>query len=107
MQSSSQLPKQDYEALQERCLIDGCLFEDQSFPATLRSIGRGPLLRKLPERVYWRRPPVRGGGIGTTARSVSTQTLSPGLRILFTAIDPHVKGPGSVPTFPFPRGTQG
>uniref|UniRef100_A0A8D0S962 Calpain 14 n=1 Tax=Sus scrofa TaxID=9823 RepID=A0A8D0S962_PIG len=57
MQSSSQLPKQDYEALQERCLIDGCLFEDQSFPATLRSIGRGPLLRKLPERVYWRRPP--------------------------------------------------
>ncbi|XP_047635184.1 calpain-14 [Phacochoerus africanus] len=57
MRSSSQLPKQDYEALQERCLIDGCLFEDQSFPATLRSIGRGPLLRKLPERVYWRRPP--------------------------------------------------
>uniref|UniRef100_A0A8C3W9Y4 Calpain 14 n=1 Tax=Catagonus wagneri TaxID=51154 RepID=A0A8C3W9Y4_9CETA len=54
---SSQLPKQDYEALKERCLTDGRLFEDNSFPATLRSIGRGPLLRKLPARVYWRRPP--------------------------------------------------
>uniref|UniRef100_A0A8C4LSN3 Calpain 14 n=1 Tax=Equus asinus TaxID=9793 RepID=A0A8C4LSN3_EQUAS len=54
---SSQLPKQDYEALQERCLRDSCLFEDDSFPATLSSIGSGPLLRKLPRRLQWRRPP--------------------------------------------------
>ncbi|XP_004418650.1 PREDICTED: calpain-14 [Ceratotherium simum simum] len=54
---SAQLPKQDYEALQERCLRDGRLFEDSSFPATLSSIGRGSLLQKLPHRLQWRRPP--------------------------------------------------
>ncbi|KAI4577378.1 hypothetical protein MJT46_003213 [Ovis ammon polii x Ovis aries] len=53
----SQPPRQDYEALKERCLRDGCLFEDKSFPATLSSIGSGPLLRKLPSRLKWRRPP--------------------------------------------------
>ncbi|XP_060269832.1 calpain-14 [Ovis aries] len=53
----SQPPRQDYEALKERCLRDGCLFEDKSFPATLSSIGSGPLLRKLPSRLQWRRPP--------------------------------------------------
>ncbi|XP_035883695.1 calpain-14 isoform X1 [Phyllostomus discolor] len=57
MGGPSQLPKQDYEALQERCLRNGCLFEDSSFPATLSSIGRGPLLQKLPPRLQWRRPP--------------------------------------------------
>lgn len=56
----SQLPRQDYEALKERCLSDGSLFEDKSFPASLRSIGSGPLLRKLPSRLQWKRPPVRG-----------------------------------------------
>ncbi|KAF4016481.1 hypothetical protein G4228_007909 [Cervus hanglu yarkandensis] len=53
----SQLPRQDYEALKERCLSDGSLFEDKSFPASLRSIGSGPLLRKLPSRLQWKRPP--------------------------------------------------
>ncbi|XP_045045239.2 calpain-14 [Desmodus rotundus] len=57
MGGPSQLPKQDYEALQERCLRNGCLFEDSSFPATLSSIGSGPLLQKLPPRLQWRRPP--------------------------------------------------
>ena len=68
MGGPSQLPKQDYEALQERCLRNGCLFEDSSFPATLSSIGSGPLLQKLPPRLQWRRPPVRGweGGFRTT-----------------------------------------
>lgn len=60
MGGSSQLPNQDYEALKKRCLRDGCLFEDSTFPATLSSIGRGPLLRKLPPHLQWRRPPVRG-----------------------------------------------
>ncbi|KAB1266731.1 Calpain-14 [Camelus dromedarius] len=54
---ASQLPQQDYESLLERCLRDGCLFEDKSFPATLRSIGSGALLGKLPRRLQWRRPP--------------------------------------------------
>ncbi|XP_077630348.1 calpain-14 isoform X1 [Crocuta crocuta] len=54
---SSQLPKQDYEALRERCLMEGCLFEDDSFPASLCSVGSGPLLRKLPPGLQWRRPP--------------------------------------------------
>ncbi|ELK14104.1 Calpain-14 [Pteropus alecto] len=57
MGGSSQLPNQDYEALKKRCLRDGCLFEDSTFPATLSSIGRGPLLRKLPPHLQWRRPP--------------------------------------------------
>lgn len=56
----SQLARQDYEALKERCLRDGCLFEDKSFPAALSSIGSGPLLQKLPSHLQWRRPPVRG-----------------------------------------------
>lgn len=59
--ASSQLPRQDYEALQERCLRDGCLFEDDTFPATLSSIGSGHLLQKLPGHLQWRRPTVRGG----------------------------------------------
>ncbi|XP_036922756.1 calpain-14 isoform X2 [Sturnira hondurensis] len=57
MGGPSQLPKQDYEALQERCLRNGCLFEDSSFPAILSSIGSGSLLRKLPPRLQWKRPP--------------------------------------------------
>lgn len=57
--ASPQLPRQDYEALQERCLRDGCLFEDDTFPATLSSIGRGHLLQKLPGNLQWRRPMVR------------------------------------------------
>lgn len=68
--ASAQLPRQDYEALQEQCLRDGCLFEDSCFPATLSSIGSGPLLRKLPPRLQWRRPPVRGreGAVNDTHR---------------------------------------
>uniref|UniRef100_A0ABI7WSU6 Calpain 14 n=1 Tax=Felis catus TaxID=9685 RepID=A0ABI7WSU6_FELCA len=54
---SSQLPKQDYKALRERCLMEGRLFEDDSFPASLCSVGSGPLLRKLPPGLQWRRPP--------------------------------------------------
>ncbi|XP_054584495.1 calpain-14 [Eptesicus fuscus] len=54
--ASSQLPRQDYEALKERCLRDGCLFEDDTFPATLSSIGSGHLLQKLPGHLQWRRP---------------------------------------------------
>ncbi|XP_007937084.1 calpain-14 [Orycteropus afer afer] len=55
--SSSQLPKQNYEALLESCLRSQCLFEDDRFPATLSSIGCGPLLQKLPPRLQWKRPP--------------------------------------------------
>nr|KAF6328588.1 calpain 14 [Pipistrellus kuhlii] len=54
--ASPQLPRQDYEALQERCLRNGCLFEDDTFPATLSSIGSGHLLQKLPGHLQWRRP---------------------------------------------------
>ncbi|XP_027789136.2 calpain-14 isoform X1 [Marmota flaviventris] len=54
---SSQQPQEDYEALRDRCLRDRCLFEDSSFPATQSSIGRGPLLQKLPPHLQWRRPP--------------------------------------------------
>ncbi|XP_033032020.1 calpain-14 [Trachypithecus francoisi] len=55
--ASPQLPQQDFEALLAECLRNGCLFEDTSFPATLRSIGSGSLLQKLPPRLQWKRPP--------------------------------------------------
>ncbi|XP_075392045.1 calpain-14 isoform X1 [Tenrec ecaudatus] len=55
--SSAQLPKEDYEVLLENCRRNHCLFEDNSFPATLSSIGQGPLLQKLPARLHWKRPP--------------------------------------------------
>uniref|UniRef100_A0A8C0NEU0 Calpain 14 n=1 Tax=Canis lupus familiaris TaxID=9615 RepID=A0A8C0NEU0_CANLF len=54
---SSQLPRQDYDALREVCLMEGRLFEDDSFPASLHSVGSGPLLRKLPPGLQWKRPP--------------------------------------------------
>lgn len=59
--TSSQLLRQDYKALQERCLRDGCLFEDDIFPATLSSIGSRHLLQKLPGPLQWKRPTVRDG----------------------------------------------
>ena len=73
----SQLPRQDYEALKESCLRDGSLFEDKNFPASLRSIGSGPLLRKLPSRLEWKRPPVRG--LQTLCAQCGAQTVCPGL----------------------------
>ncbi|XP_003787555.1 calpain-14 isoform X1 [Otolemur garnettii] len=54
---SPQLPRQDFEALLAGCLRDHCLFEDRSFPATLSSVGSGPLLQKLPPGLQWKRPP--------------------------------------------------
>uniref|UniRef100_H0XNU9 Calpain 14 n=1 Tax=Otolemur garnettii TaxID=30611 RepID=H0XNU9_OTOGA len=48
---------QDFEALLAGCLRDHCLFEDRSFPATLSSVGSGPLLQKLPPGLQWKRPP--------------------------------------------------
>ncbi|XP_006901197.1 PREDICTED: calpain-14 [Elephantulus edwardii] len=47
----------NYETLLESCLSNHCLFEDNSFPATLSSIGQGPLLKKLPRHLQWKRPP--------------------------------------------------
>lgn len=84
MGSSSQLPKQDYETLQKKCLRVGCLFEDTSFPATLSSIGRGPLLQKLPTGLQWKRPWVRGqeGGFHTTnTKSINTDLPPKGFQI--------------------------
>lgn len=72
---SSQLPRQDYEALRERCLMEDRLFEDDSFPASLCSVGSGPLLRKLPPGLQWRRPPVREEGTSPRHTHGSTQNL--------------------------------
>ncbi|XP_010155825.1 PREDICTED: calpain-14, partial [Eurypyga helias] len=48
--------KQNYQALLETCLKDKCLFTDDHFPAHISSIGTGPLLRKLPQNLQWKRP---------------------------------------------------
>ncbi|KFW10700.1 Calpain-14, partial [Eurypyga helias] len=47
---------QNYQALLETCLKDKCLFTDDHFPAHISSIGTGPLLRKLPQNLQWKRP---------------------------------------------------
>uniref|UniRef100_F6VYQ3 Calpain catalytic domain-containing protein n=1 Tax=Monodelphis domestica TaxID=13616 RepID=F6VYQ3_MONDO len=47
---------QDYQTLLEMCLRNNCLFEDDTFPADMSSIGRGPLLQKLPPNLQWKRP---------------------------------------------------
>uniref|UniRef100_K7GJ53 Calpain 14 n=1 Tax=Pelodiscus sinensis TaxID=13735 RepID=K7GJ53_PELSI len=47
---------QNYETLLETCLKNKCLFKDENFPADLSSIGKGPLLQKLPPKLQWKRP---------------------------------------------------
>uniref|UniRef100_A0A670HT79 Calpain 14 n=1 Tax=Podarcis muralis TaxID=64176 RepID=A0A670HT79_PODMU len=55
-QKPSSLSQQNYQTLLEECFKKGCLFEDEFFPADIRSIGKGPLLQKLPQRLLWKRP---------------------------------------------------
>lgn len=99
--ASAQLPRQDYEALQARCLRDGCLFEDSSFPATLSSIGSGPLLRALPPGLQWRRPPVRGREGLWTTRTGGNPTFLPGLRALgYPALRSLIPMRGELAKFP-------
>nr|XP_056709343.1 calpain-14-like [Euleptes europaea] len=56
VQKLSSLRQQDYRTLLEECLKKNCLFEDENFPADIRSIGTGPLLEKLPQKLQWKRP---------------------------------------------------
>ncbi|KAH0622642.1 hypothetical protein JD844_025124 [Phrynosoma platyrhinos] len=55
-QKPSSLGQQNYRTLLENCLKKKCLFEDEFFPADVKSIGTGPLLQKLPEKIQWKRP---------------------------------------------------
>ncbi|NXJ31672.1 CAN14 protein, partial [Ciconia maguari] len=48
--------QQNYQALLETCLKNKCLFTDDNFPAHISSIGTGPLLKKLPRNLQWKRP---------------------------------------------------
>ncbi|XP_031758480.1 calpain-14 isoform X1 [Xenopus tropicalis] len=50
------LQSQDYQALLEKSLGGKQLFVDETFPASLASIGSGCLLDKLPDCVEWKRP---------------------------------------------------
>uniref|UniRef100_A0A8D2LVS6 Calpain catalytic domain-containing protein n=1 Tax=Varanus komodoensis TaxID=61221 RepID=A0A8D2LVS6_VARKO len=61
IQKHSRLSEQNYYALLEQCLKKGCLFEDPLFPADVRSIGTGPILQKLPQKIHWKRPYVSDG----------------------------------------------
>ncbi|XP_019405117.1 PREDICTED: calpain-14 [Crocodylus porosus] len=56
-QKPSKPLQQNYQTLLEMCLKNKCLFEDDDFLADLSSIGRGPLLQKLPSKLQWKRPP--------------------------------------------------
>ncbi|OCT79502.1 hypothetical protein XELAEV_18026312mg [Xenopus laevis] len=50
------LQSQDYQTLLEKSLGGKQLFVDETFPASLASIGSGCLLGKLPDCVEWKRP---------------------------------------------------
>ncbi|XP_078505989.1 calpain-14 [Lissotriton helveticus] len=50
------LLSQDYRTLLEVCLRTKKLFVDETFPAELRSIGFGDLLKKMPANIQWKRP---------------------------------------------------
>ncbi|XP_078239967.1 calpain-14 [Pogona vitticeps] len=56
LQKPSSLGQQNYHTLLEECLKNERLFEDELFPADVRSIGTGPLLQKLPQKIQWKRP---------------------------------------------------
>ncbi|XP_053162851.1 calpain-14 [Hemicordylus capensis] len=56
-QKPNNLRQQNYHTLLEECLKKSCLFEDEFFPADVRSIGTGSLLQKLPQKIQWKRPP--------------------------------------------------
>ncbi|XP_048360893.1 calpain-14-like [Sphaerodactylus townsendi] len=56
IQKLSSLHQQDYQTLLEECLKKNRLFEDENFPADIKSIGTGPLLQKLPQKLQWKRP---------------------------------------------------
>nr|XP_006013196.2 PREDICTED: calpain-13 [Latimeria chalumnae] len=47
---------QDFETLREECLSQGVLFEDDTFPPDVESIGRKLLSDKQPGNVTWKRP---------------------------------------------------
>ncbi|XP_066479406.1 calpain-14 [Tiliqua scincoides] len=55
-QKPSSLRQQNYHTLLEGCLKAGRLFEDEFFPADAQSIGTGPLVQKLPQKIEWKRP---------------------------------------------------
>lgn len=61
LQKPSSLRLQNYHTLLEECLKEGRLFEDEFFPADARSIGTGPLVQKLPQKIEWKRPHVSDG----------------------------------------------
>ncbi|KAF7657386.1 hypothetical protein LDENG_00028100 [Lucifuga dentata] len=57
-QQAVKFSQQDYEALRQRCLERGCLFEDDRFPAESKSLGYnelGPFSSKT-RGVVWKRP---------------------------------------------------
>ncbi|XP_075781444.1 calpain-14 [Pelodiscus sinensis] len=56
LKKPTKLLYQNYETLLETCLKNKCLFKDENFPADLSSIGKGPLLQKLPPKLQWKRP---------------------------------------------------
>lgn len=49
---------QDFKTLQDRCLRRGLLFEDETFPAEISSIGPLLLQGKHLSRLQWERPKV-------------------------------------------------
>lgn len=49
---------QDFKTLQDHCLRRGLLFEDETFPAEISSIGPSLLQGKNLSRLQWVRPKV-------------------------------------------------
>lgn len=64
---------QDFGVLRQECLGGKTLFEDESFPATVESLGFKELGHKSNKvkNIVWKRPKVGGGGL----HRVGTQEL--------------------------------
>lgn len=69
---------QDYGVLRQECVHRKSLFEDDSFPATVESLGYKELGHKSNKvkNIVWKRPKVGGGDLtGTEGQSVSGGNL--------------------------------
>lgn len=54
--SPQKFRNQDFTQLRDRCLNQGLLFEDDTFPALASSIGPGLLSENQLHRIQWKRP---------------------------------------------------
>ncbi|KAG7234580.1 hypothetical protein INR49_002209 [Caranx melampygus] len=70
---------QDFNTLRQECVQRKSLFEDESFPATVESLGFKELGHKSNKvkNIVWKRPKVGGGGRGGGGGGGGGEVVSP------------------------------